>query len=100
MSSFGWVSSANWPLSSRRWHWQKSINSASRLESCGVSKNRCLPGQLPFRRKCLSTPVHKYGNVFCYAATESADVSPSSFRMSAARSSFVNRQSKGVAIDS
>jgi RHS repeat-associated protein len=48
----------------------------------------------------LSTPVHKFGNVFCHAAGRSAAGAPSSFRRSVLRSSRVNRHSNGVAIDS
>jgi hypothetical protein len=50
--------------------------------------------------RLLSTLVHKFGNVFCYATAASADAWNSSFCRSAARSSVVNRHSNGVAMDS
>ena len=50
--------------------------------------------------RLLSTPVHKFGNVFCYAATEGAGTCLSSFCISTARSFLVNRHSNGVAMRS
>ena len=47
---------------------------------------------------CLSALVHKFGNVFCYAATGSAGRPLSSLCISVARSSLVNRHSNGVAM--
>jgi hypothetical protein len=48
----------------------------------------------------LSTPVHKYGNVFRQAAGRNASTAGVSFFINASRSSLVNRQSNGVAMDS
>jgi len=45
--------------------------SASRLESFDVSKDRCLPGQLPFRRKCLSSRGWSDGIEFLVRAPRS-----------------------------
>ena len=48
----------------------------------------------------LSTAVHKYGNVFRYAAGRRTSAAVPSLFINAPRSALVKRQSNGVAIDS
>ena len=70
-------------------------NMLSGMVGRGVVDRTALAGNFS-----LSTLVHKFGNVFCYATAASAAARNSSFCRRAARSSFVNRHSNGVAMDS